>query len=173
MAYPPVVIVDKKDNPLGTAMLKDARAQGLLYRVIAIAVTDDHGRILLQKRASNMEIDPGKWDISVGGHVDEGQTYESAAQLELKEELGITDVHPEEFGKEFLGDRFLMLHTVTIPGDTHLTPGKDEVADTKWFTQEEFDSLLRNHTGQCADFLKEIYARAPSLFGVELAAARA
>ncbi len=165
MAYPPVVIVDEQDNPVGLAMLKDAEAGGLLYRVVAVAVTDEQGRILLQKRAPGMEIDPGTWDISVGGHVDKGQTYETAAILELQEELGLTDTKPQEFGKEFLGDCFVKLFTLTVPSDTKLRLGEVEVADTKWFTPDEFKLLLNDHSEQCAEFLRLIYARAPGVFG--------
>lgn len=173
MAYPPVVIVDRDDNVTGLAMLKDAKAQGLYYRVVAVSVLDEGGRILLQQRSQSMDIDPGTWDIAAGGHVDEGKTYKTAAIAELQEELGIVDAEPKEFGKEFLGDCFLMLYTVTIPSDTKLEPGADEVSDTKWFTFEEFESLLRDHPEQCADFLKEINSRAPAVFGHKLAAASA
>ena len=171
MIYPPVVIVDKDDNPTGLAMLKDARAQGLYYRVIAVAVLDERGRILLQKRSLNMEIDPGTWDISAGGHVDEGKTYQSVAVAELKEELGIVGVEPTEFGKEFLGDCFLMLYTASVPTGIQLEPGADEVSDIKWFTPEELESLLGENPERCAEFLKEIHSRAPHMFSFGPAAA--
>ncbi len=164
MGYPPVVIVDKQDNPVGVAMLKDARVQGLLYRVVGAAVIDENGRILLQKRAENMEISPGTWDISVGGHVDEGYTYETAVTAELQEELGIVGPEPQAFGKEFLGDCFLMLFKIIVPSDIKLEPGADEVADVKWFTHDAFASLVRDRPEECAEFLKEIYARAPAVF---------
>ena len=171
MACPPVVIVDKDDNPVGLAMLKDAEANGLYYRVIAVAVLDKSGRILLQKRSDNMQIDPGKWDISAGGHVDEGKTYETSAIMELKEELGIVNIEPREYGKEFLGDCFLMLFTAIVPGDIRLDPGANEVSDIKWFTHEGFEALLSEHPEQCAEFLKEIYSRTPKIFSLEPAAA--
>ena len=37
------------------------------------------------------DIQPGKWDTSVGGHVDLGESVEMALHREVKEELGITD----------------------------------------------------------------------------------
>ena len=167
MAYPPVVIVDASDNPIGVAMLRDAQQQGLYYRVIAIAVTDKAGRILLQKRSTNMALDPGKWDVSVGGHVDEGQTYETAATKELEEELGLTGIQPKVFGKEFLGGYFLQLFTLLMLHDAQqFHPDAYEVAEVKWFAPDEFESLLRDHPEQCAEFLREIYARAPGVFGL-------
>jgi NADH pyrophosphatase NudC (nudix superfamily) len=37
---------------------------------------------------------PGKWDTSVGGHVDLGETIEQALLRETKEELNITGINP-------------------------------------------------------------------------------
>lgn len=37
----------------------------------------------------NKDVQPGKWDTSVGGHVDKGESYRDAAVREMKEELDI------------------------------------------------------------------------------------
>ena len=63
----------------------------LIHRSVHVAVFDRSGQnILLQKRSMNKDIQPGKWDTAVGGHVDAGEAVEAAAYRELKEELGIT-----------------------------------------------------------------------------------
>jgi 8-oxo-dGTP pyrophosphatase MutT (NUDIX family) len=41
------------------------------------------------------DIQPGKWDTAVGGHVDYGEDIPSALQREVREELGIEDFVPE------------------------------------------------------------------------------
>jgi isopentenyldiphosphate isomerase len=48
--------------------------------------------LYLQKRDINKDVQPGKWDTSVGGHVDTGEYYRDAAVRELEEELGIKGV---------------------------------------------------------------------------------
>ncbi|MGA1842788.1 MAG: NUDIX hydrolase [bacterium] len=64
----------------------------LIHRAAHILIFNSAGRLLLQKRSMNKDIQPGKWDTSVGGHVESGESYEKAAYRELEEELGIKNV---------------------------------------------------------------------------------
>jgi isopentenyl-diphosphate delta-isomerase type 1 len=86
-------IVDEEDRVIGKA--PRSRCHGdpsLIHRVAHVLVVDKQNRLLLQKRAADKDIQPGKWDTSVGGHLNIGEDYESAAYREMKEELGIEGV---------------------------------------------------------------------------------
>jgi isopentenyldiphosphate isomerase len=61
----------------------------LVHRAVHVLVLSSTGLLLLQKRSPFKDVQPGKWDTSVGGHVSWGQTYEEAARREASEELGI------------------------------------------------------------------------------------
>ena len=62
----------------------------LIHRSVHVVVLDSSGqKILLQKRSQKKDIQPGKWDTAVGGHVAAGESVETAARRELLEELGI------------------------------------------------------------------------------------
>jgi len=67
----------------------------LIHRVVHVLVFNKNGDLFLQKRAMTKDVAPGKWDTSVGGHVNANESIEDALQREMAEELGITDCHTE------------------------------------------------------------------------------
>ena len=62
--------------------------------VVAAALIDGEGRILLQQRAPGRAM-AGLWEFP-GGKVEEGELPEAALARELEEELGI-GIEPEDF----------------------------------------------------------------------------
>lgn len=66
----------------------------LLHPVVHLHVFDREGRLYLQRRPLWKDIQPGKWDTAVGGHVDLGEDVETALKREAREELGLTDFVP-------------------------------------------------------------------------------
>lgn len=66
----------------------------LIHRTVHVLVIDARERIFLQKRSPDKDIQPGKWDTSVGGHLNAGETSDQAARRELEEELGVCGVTP-------------------------------------------------------------------------------
>lgn len=59
-----------------------------MHRFSSIVLVDDRGWVLLQERDEHPMIDPEKWGC-VGGGVEPGEDYETAAYRELAEETGI------------------------------------------------------------------------------------
>jgi len=85
-------VVDEKGNVLKLAKRSEIHADpSLIHRVVHVLIFDKKGRLLLQKRSLNKDVAPGKWDTSVGGHVNPGEDILEAAKREMKEELGISD----------------------------------------------------------------------------------
>lgn len=79
--------------------------------VVAAALIDQDGRVLLQQRAPGRHM-AGLWEFP-GGKIDAGERPEAALIRELREELGIeTDeacIAPATFASAPHGDRHLLL----------------------------------------------------------------
>lgn len=89
-------IVDEKGNTIGSATRGECHnGSKLLHPVVHLHLFDKEGRLYLQQRPLWKEIQPGKWDTAVGGHVDYGEDIETALIREAREEIGIKDFEPQ------------------------------------------------------------------------------
>lgn len=141
---PPIQIVDENDQPIGQATKEEAQRKGLFHRVARVIVVNEDGDLLFQKRADSLNDFPGLWDNSAAGHVDSGETYETAAVREAKEEIGL-DITTGELkeaahylskvklnGREF--NRYNKVFIVRVPSDTDFLPDSSEVSKLEWFS---------------------------------------
>lgn len=89
-------LVDEEGNITGAATRGECHnGSKLLHPVVHLHVFNSRGELYLQKRPDWKDIQPGKWDTAVGGHVDLGESVELALRREVREELGITDFTPQ------------------------------------------------------------------------------
>lgn len=85
-----VPLVNEKGKVIGQAPRSRVHnGSKLLHPVVHLHVLNKNGSILLQKRPLNKQIQPGKWDTAVGGHISAGETLENALQKEALEEIGL------------------------------------------------------------------------------------
>ena len=72
-------IVDEDGNITGAATRGECHGGSkLLHPVVHLHVFNSKGELYLQKRPEWKDIQPGKWDTAVGGHVDLGECIEDA-----------------------------------------------------------------------------------------------
>ena len=89
-------IVDESGITVGKATRGECHSGSkLLHPVVHLHLFDSCGRIYLQQRPLWKDIQPGKWDTAVGGHIDYGETVDAALRRETQEELGLTDLSVE------------------------------------------------------------------------------
>ena len=133
-------VVDANDEVTGTASRGEVHAQDLLHRAVHVFVFNKRGDLLLQKRSLLKDRHPGVWDSSVSGHLDSGESYESAAVRELSEEMGISaESAPEEIARitpsEATGWEHVRLYRVRHDGSLRFPSAEVETAT--WFPLAE------------------------------------
>lgn len=131
-------IFDRSGRPLGLAPRERVHREGLWHKSVNVYLFRSDGRLLLQRRSQSKDICPGVWDLSVGEHLQPGETYEQAARRGLEEELGVTDAELRPVGGVLTGcfdypergmkDCELQQSFVTET-DAGITPAADEVAE--------------------------------------------
>ena len=85
-------LVDETGRVIGVATRAECHnGSKWLHPVVHLHVFNSKGEMYLQKRPIWKDIQPGKWDTAVGGHLDYGETPEKALVREVREELGLTD----------------------------------------------------------------------------------
>ena len=85
-----VDIVSEDNQPLGYRLpTRLAKRRGLYSRGCHAIITTPNGNILIQKRSRNIMFAPGMIDITMGGHVDDGETPRAAMKREIVEETGL------------------------------------------------------------------------------------
>ncbi len=133
-------VVNKEDQVVGQASRKEVHGNpALIHRVVHVLVFNKQGELYLQKRSLNKDVQPGKWDTSVGGHVDLGEDYRKAALREMHEELGIKPneirflykyLHASDFESEIVSSFHCFWNG-------SLTINQDEISEGRFWALDE------------------------------------
>lgn len=83
-------IVEESGRVIGLASRRACHTDPrLIHQSVHVLVFNRAGALFLQKRSGSKDVEPGKWDTSVGGHVRPGEDPAAAARREMEEELGV------------------------------------------------------------------------------------
>jgi isopentenyldiphosphate isomerase len=139
-------VVDENGNVTGKALRRtchDGKSM-LLHPVVHLHLFNTKGDLFLQKRAETKDIEPGKWDTSVGGHVGLVESIEAALLREVREELGIT-ISPPGFLTRYIWqssrERELINSYSTISDEIPVI-NKSEISEGRYWTIPEIKMNL-------------------------------
>lgn len=135
-------IVDEVGNVTGRATRSECHGGSmLLHPVVHLHVMREGGFLYLQKRAMDKDIQPGKWDTAVGGHVDFGESIAEALFREASEELGLRGFVPTKLPPYvFTSDRERELvnpYYVIVAEDEVLAPDPGEITEGHFWHVDE------------------------------------
>lgn len=130
----------------GRTMVRGTKVPEGLYRlVVHVCIFDHEGRMLIQQRQPFKQGWSNYWDLTVGGCAVAGDTSRTAAEREVREEIGLeldlSDIRPSltlNFDGGF-DDYYVLTREVDLSA-LHLQ--EEEVQAVRWATQEEILRMI-------------------------------
>lgn len=135
-------LVDADDQVIGRMLRSEVGAKGLHnFRVVNAFVVNSQGELWIPRRTAHKRIFPNALDMSMGGHVESGETYDQAFARETLEELNIdvTKADVQMIGKlsplTHPLNAFMQLYMIR----TDIAPdyNRDDFSEAFWLTPEK------------------------------------
>jgi len=135
-------IVNEKDEVIGRELRSVVyAAQRSDFRVINAFLRNSEGKLWIPRRAAHKKIFPLSLDMSVGGHVESGETYDETFRREAAEELNIDiDTLPYRFLGHLTPHQdglaaFMQVYEIQSDESPQYNP--DDFIDYFWMTPKE------------------------------------
>lgn len=152
-------LVDEQDRVIGIWSRSEIYREGLKnFRVVNAFLINDAGQLWIPRRSAKKRIFPLCLDMSVGGHVISGETYEEAFRRELLEELRI-DL--DEVGWKDLGQLTphehgvsAFMHVYEIHSNHSPDYNRDDFVEFFWMTPQEVLKRIEDGDGAKDDLSK-------------------
>jgi isopentenyldiphosphate isomerase len=120
----------------------------LLHKVVHVLVFNSRDELILQKRSMSKEVAPGKWDTSVGGHVNAGEALEDAVLREMEEELCIKGAVPEYLYSYIHSNPFEteLVYTYKCVYDGEIICQQEEIDEVRPWSMDEIKQNIGSGT---------------------------
>jgi len=140
-------LVDEHDKVIGSKSREEIYDEGLNnYRVVNAFIINSQGKLWIPRRVATKKRFPLGLDMSLGGHVTAGETYEQSFRRELQEELRIDNkkveyrllgqLTPHEDGVS----SFMNVYEITL--DEEPDYNREDFAEAYWFEPRELLKVL-------------------------------
>jgi isopentenyldiphosphate isomerase len=140
-------LVDDDDNIVGKKKRSEIYSEHLSnFRVINAFLINSFGELWIPRRTAEKRAFPLCLDMSLGGHVESGETYEDAFRRELKEELNleVENINFREIGKltpkEYGVSAFMKVYEIN--SDTTPDFNKNDFTEFFWLSPQDLFQKL-------------------------------
>ncbi|MGZ3952300.1 MAG: isopentenyl-diphosphate Delta-isomerase [Flavisolibacter sp.] len=160
-----VILVNEKDESIGTMKKMEAHEKGLLHRAFSVFIFDRNGRMLLQQRAAEKYHGAHLWTNACCSHPFPGEEVDTAAQRRLKEELGFSTVLQEIFSFTYRATVENNLveheydHVFTGEYEGRLEPNPDEVSNFEYVDINEIKKQIQTDPVRFTSWFKIAFPR--------------
>lgn len=167
-----VILVNTKDEPIGSMEKMEAHHKGLLHRAFSVILFNNKGELLLQKRADHKYHSGGLWTNTCCSHQKPDEKYDESVTKRLFEEMGIkTDLYEIfKFIYKYEFHTSLIEHELdhVYIGETEDNPvlNPDEASDWKWVSWPYLLKDIKENEENYTFWFKEIifkFCSTPSL----------
>lgn len=140
-------LVDENNKVIGKVLRSEVRKKNLPHRGIKVFVFNSKGEILITKRTKTKDIYPGLFEVSQGGAVAYGESYEETAKREIEEEAGIRNPKLEFIfdchWKNEKKDSFEKVYKCVYDGE--IKPQKEEIDDYFFISIKKLDEMIKKN----------------------------
>jgi isopentenyl-diphosphate delta-isomerase len=160
-----VILVDSRDNAIGTMEKYEAHHKGLLHRAFSILLFNSRGQLMLQQRAATKYHSAGLWSNTCCSHPQSDEALASAVKRRLRQEMEIeAPIHPlYKFIYRFEFSPDLVEHELdhVFYGETDAEPklNKDEASAWCWVSWEELKRDIKDNKNAYTFWFKMIVER--------------
>lgn len=155
-----VILVNERDEQLGTMEKMEAHRKGVLHRAFSVFVFNTKGEMLLQRRALSKYHSAGLWTNTCCSHPRPGESTEAAAYRRLKEEMGMWMplnykthfIYRAEFTNNLVEhelDHIFEGYSDAVPAINH-----EEVMEFRWEDIDGIRQEIKNHPELFTEWFK-------------------
>jgi isopentenyldiphosphate isomerase len=89
-----VDVIDAEGRTVGVVTRAEMRARRLPHRCTYTLVFNSRGELFIHLRTATKDVFPSYWDVTIGGVLAAGESFDDGARREAREELGV-DIEPK------------------------------------------------------------------------------
>lgn len=166
-----VILVNEKDEAIGTMEKMQAHLEGKLHRAFSVFVLNDDNKMLLQKRAAEKYHSANLWTNACCSHPMPNENIIDAANRRVKEELGmeIKDLK-KLFSFQYKAELENNLteheldYVIWAKSNSEVKLNADEASDFVYLSKNEIKQLLIETPELFTVWFKLIFPKIENLF---------
>jgi isopentenyldiphosphate isomerase len=120
-----VDVIDEQGHTVGVVPRREMRVRRLPHRCVYVLVFNRRGDLFVHLRTTAKDVNPDHWDVTIGGVLAAGESFDDGVLREAAEELGVAVAVEPLFPFRYEDERTVvqaMVYRATHDGPFRLQP---------------------------------------------------